>query len=129
MQIIWFSRADKQWQDAMDYCEDHFGIKAADRFYEKILHLNTLLSINPYLGAIEERLSEKVEHWPVVYRSIVVDHNYKLIYRIDESADVLYVVALWDCRSNPLRMYDEIGSDWPTSMVNEERVPYGKKAE
>lgn len=111
----------------MDYCEDHFGIRTADHFLEKVLHLNALLAVNPYLGPVEEQLSGGVfKRLPFVYRSIVVTSNYKLIYRVDELAECLYVVALWDCRTNPLRLYDEIGNDWSSTMVNEEMVPYGK---
>lgn len=127
MQVVWYPHAEKQWEYAMDYCEDHFGIRTADRFLEKVLHLNALLAVNPYLGPVEEQLSGGVfKRLPFVYRSIVVTSNYKLIYRVDELAECLYVVALWDCRTNPLRLYDEIGNDWSSTMVNEEMVPYGK---
>lgn len=130
MQIVWYPRAEKQWQKAMDYCEERFGMRAADRFQEKVLHLNTLLATNPYLGPVEEQLNRKASGpSPFVYRSVVVNPTYKLIYRVDEPAECLYIIALWDCRINPVRLYDEVGNDWPLSMVNEERMPYGKEHE
>lgn len=128
MKIIWLPLAVQQRKRASAYGRRVFGKAAAKRFLEKVLHLNDLLADNPRLGAVEEQLSGGVHKLPsYVYRSIVVTHNYKLIYRIDEPANSLYVVALWDCRTNPVRLYDEVGGDWPLSMVNEERVPYGKK--
>lgn len=124
MQVVWYPHAEKQWQNAMDYCEEHFGMRIADRFYEKVLHLNTLLATNPFLGSVEEQLNEQSS---LTYRSIIVTQNYKLIYRVDEPTECLYIVALWDCRTNPVRLYGEIDNDWPITMVNEEMVTYGKK--
>lgn len=127
MKVIWLPNAALQRKEASAYGRRVFGKIAAKRFLEKVLHLNALLAVNPYLGPVEEQLSGGVlKRLPLVYRSIVVTSNYKLIYRVDESAECLYVVALWDCRTNPMRLYDEIGNDWSSTMVNEEMVPYGK---
>lgn len=127
MKVIWLPNAVLQRKEASAYGRRVFGKIAAKRFLEKVLHLNALLAVNPYLGPVEEQLSGGVfKRLPFVYRSIVVTSNYKLIYRVDEPAECLYVVALWDCRTNPMRLYDEIGNDWSSTMVNEEMVPYGK---
>lgn len=127
MKVIWLPNAVLQRKEASAYGRRVFGKIAAQRFLEKVLHLNTLLAVNPYLGPVEEQLSGGVfKRLPFVYHSIVVTSNYKLIYRVDEPAECLYVVALWDCRTNPMRLYDEIGNDWSSTMVNEEMVPYGK---
>ena len=130
MKVIWLPYAAKQRKAASAYGCRAFGKAAARRFLEKVLHLNTLLAANPYLGPVEEQLNRKASGpSPFVYRSVVVNPTYKLIYRVDEPAECLYIIALWDCRINPDRLYDEVGNDWPLSMVNEERMPYGKEHE
>lgn len=126
MKISWLPQAVLQRKEASAYGLRVFGKVAAKRFLEKIIHMNELLAANPCLGAVEEQLSERSSQ---VYRSIVVTQNYKLIYRVDESAKCLYVVALWDCRTNPMRLYSEITNDWPITMVNEPLVPYGQQKE
>ena len=44
MQVVWFPRAEKQWQQAMDYCEDTFGTLVADEFQEEVMRITRLLA-------------------------------------------------------------------------------------
>lgn len=91
MKVIWLPNAVMQRKEASAYGRRVFGRIAAKRFLEKVLHLNTLLAVNPYLGPVEEQLSGGVfKRLPFVYRFIVITSNYKLIYRVDELAECLY---------------------------------------
>lgn len=74
--MIWLPNAVLQRKEASAYGRRVFGRIAAKHFLEKILHLNALLSANPYLGPIEEQLSGGIfKRLPFVYRSIVVTPN------------------------------------------------------
>lgn len=110
----------------MDYCEDTFGTLVADEFQEEIMRINRLLADNPYLGMIDSRLKFNDGDSPLyIYRSIGVNKNYRLIYRVDEDAAKIYIVVLWNCRRNPASLYDEIADDLPsTSLLNEEGQVY-----
>lgn len=127
MKIVWLSHAEEQWQKAMDYCEDNFGTNVADRFQDEVVKTTELLSKYPGMGLIEVEL-ESCAH---MYRSITLNHgNYKIIYRVDTGKDTIYIVSLWNCHQNPVRLYTETDNDFPPSAVNEPIAGYGRhKAE
>lgn len=110
----------------MDYCEDTFGTLVADEFQEEVMRVNRLLIDNPYLGIIDVRLKFNEGDSPLyIYRSIVVNKNYRLVYRVDENAAKIYIVVFWNCHRNPTLLYDEIADDLPpTSLLNEESQVY-----
>ena len=58
--------------------------------------------IAKYIGHEEPLLAER----PVVYRSYVMNHLDKIVYRID--GDIIYFVAFWDVRRNPTTLASEV---------------------
>lgn len=123
MKIVWFSHAEEQWQKAMDYCEDNFGTNVADRFQNEVIKTTELLSKYPGIGLIEVEL----ENYVHMYRSITLNYgNYKIIYRVDTDKDTIYIVSLWNCHQNPIRLYGETDNDFPPSAVNEPIAGYGR---
>lgn len=124
MKVVWFSHAEEQWQKAMDYCEENFGTTSANHFQNEVIKTTELLSKFPGMGLIEVGLGGK----PYMYRSITINHgNYKIIYRIDTDKDIMYIVSLWNCHQNPVRLYNETDNDFPPSAVNEPMVEYGRR--
>lgn len=127
MQIVWYSRAKSQRKDAISYTFHNFGKAVAQHFQDEIVKTTELLSKYPGMGLIEVEL-ESCAH---MYRSITLNHgNYKIIYRVDTGKDTIYIVSLWNCHQNPVRLYSETDNDFPPSAVNEPIAGYGRhKAE
>ncbi|HIZ02609.1 MAG TPA: type II toxin-antitoxin system RelE/ParE family toxin [Candidatus Bacteroides merdipullorum] len=103
MKYIWRKSAEKRLLQETEYCLQRFGKKAALRFIESIDRQVTLLSQSPGIGKREPLLLHRTRH---LYRSLVVHKHFKLVYYIDEAANTLYIVALWDTRREPLRQAD-----------------------
>ena len=55
------------------------------------------------MGKIEPELEGKAYE----YRSIVVHEHFKLVYRVDEMHDTIYITAFWDVRQEPQRLTQE----------------------
>ena len=84
-----------------------FGEKVAKRFFVHIWDYDSRLAAFPYMGKVEHLLSGLSKE----YRSLVVHEHYKLIYRVSEEEDTVYVVALWDTRRNPQDMDADLSDD------------------
>jgi plasmid stabilization system protein ParE len=74
----------------------------AETIISKIREGYNTLRRFPKAGAIETYL----ENDRIIYRSLVVDKNYKLIYYIE--ANVVTIIAIWDCRQDPVKLFDEL---------------------
>ena len=81
-----------------------FGRYTTLRFRETISNLQDLLELFPRMGKIEPELSNKKYE----YRSFVVHEHFKMVYRLDEMKDVVYVIHFWDVRREPQRLAEEI---------------------
>lgn len=77
------------------YIKNVFGEKAREDFLQEVKRTDSLLGNNPYLGPMEPLLSDL----PSEYRSIVVRHHNKIVYRIVD--DHIEVIAFWDTRREP----------------------------
>ncbi len=62
------------------------------------------LSKHPSMAAIEPALIEL----PKTYRSLVVRHIFKIIYRIEEETQKIIIVTIWDCRQDPTQLRDKM---------------------
>lgn len=47
-----------------------------------------------------------IPYLPKIYRSLVIDKHYKLIYRVNK--DSIDILSIWDCRQDPNRIFDII---------------------
>lgn len=107
MQVIWFPKALTRLMQLYEYGRFHFGQKSAVKLMDSIRFDSERLATFPNLGSLEPRLS----HLNLPYRSLVVHEHYKLIYRVSEEEDTVYVVALWDTRRNPQDMDADLSDD------------------
>lgn len=98
MEVIWHEKALKQVEDVLDYCQTQFGLKVAKRVANKIDRDVQLLSLNPYMGAVEESL-----RGTSCYRYLVEGPS-KLLYTIEDG--YIFIHLFWDCRQNPSLMVD-----------------------
>lgn len=102
MQVEWTKEAFTTLKENVRYCRKEFGEQAAIRFYESIKGNEPLLAANPCMGKKEPLLQAREQ----IYRSLVVHKHFKVIYRIE--TDIIYIVDLWDTRSNPLLLSQRI---------------------
>ena len=115
MEVIWLTEAREQMRAVYAYGKAVFGRKVAMEkavfgrkvameFRAEIYQQAKLLADFPYLGPIETCVSDL----PLSYRSLVVHRHYKLIYRIDEARQTVYISALWDTRRNPAQLGEDL---------------------
>ena len=109
MRVIWQESVQCDIETAFLEGLARFGEKVAKRFFVHIWDYDSRLAAFPYMGKVECFLSGSSKE----YRSLVVQvHNhYKLIYRVSEEEDTVYVVALWDTRRNPQDMDAGLSDD------------------
>lgn len=77
--------------------------QAAVNLFNGLIDAADTLLIFPEAGKIE-LLSEGTN---ICYRSLIAEKHFKLIYYIKE--DVVRIVAVWDCRRNPVSLKRLIG--------------------
>lgn len=104
MNIVWADDATLRLKEIMLYGVDNWGLKVANQFHEKLIKSEQRLAMSPQLGHPELLLSERCEE----YRSILIQKNFKLIYRIIEEKDILLIVDLWDTRREPKKLTERI---------------------
>lgn len=95
MRVRWNDQSKKELRKTAHYIKKVFGEKAREDFLQEVRHTNALLANNPHMGPAEPFLSDL----PSKYRSIVVRHHNKIVYRIVD--DHIEVVAFWDTRREP----------------------------
>lgn len=103
MKIKWEEVAKTELRKQIAYCLREFGRFTTLRFRERIDKLQTLLSAFPRMGKIEPQLSDK----KCEYRSFVVHEHFKMIYRLDEERDIIYIIHFWDTRQEPQNLEQE----------------------
>lgn len=107
MRVIWQESVQCDIETAFLEGLARFGEKVAKRFFVHIWDYDARLATFPYMGKVEYFLSGSSKE----YRSLVVHNHYKLIYRVSEEEDTVYVVALWDTRRNPQDMDADLSDD------------------
>ena len=76
--------------------------RAAAIIHNEILDEIDKLVLFPQMASVEEELQNR----RFEYRSLVVHHTYKVIYRIEEQK--IYIVDIWDCRRDPDKLQNNI---------------------
>ncbi|WP_455638498.1 type II toxin-antitoxin system RelE/ParE family toxin [Parabacteroides sp.] len=97
MNIVWDDDAKIRLREVILYGVDNWGLKVANRFHENIILTEKRLAMNPGMGHPESLLANR----PFIYRSILIQKNFKLVYRIDQEKNVILIVDLWDTRREP----------------------------
>ena len=87
--------AKQQIRETAKYIYTEFGKKSKDDFFFKLNQTRKLLETNPCLGPIEPSLSDLSSN----YRSIVVGHLNKMIYRVLDNC--IEISDFWDVRRDP----------------------------
>lgn len=99
MEVIWHEKARRQLEEAMDYCMERFGSRVTKRIINQIDKDVSLLSKNPYMGAVEDSLGEEF----LEYRYLI-EGPAKLIYTVEDG--YVFIHLYWDCRQEPRSLWN-----------------------
>ncbi len=102
MKVKWMPQAKWQVRDVARYIRKEFGKKVRDDFMKDIRESSRLIGHTPTVGKIEPLLVDCQD----MYRSYVVNHLNKIIYRILD--DCVEVVDFWDVRREPSTLAENI---------------------
>jgi len=103
MEIRWTKTADQSLDTIFSFYKE-LSERAANRIILDIFTETKYLAIFPQMAPIEPLLSEKNE----IFRALLVKNLFKIIYYIDEIADEVVIVTVWDCRQNPEKLTDSV---------------------
>lgn len=97
MKIKTYPEATQELRKIAAFCKQQWGIEIAHRLIETYQRNKKRLSSNPYMAPIEPLLANR----EYVYRGLVIHKYCKVIYRIDETAGIIYIVDVLDTRREP----------------------------
>jgi plasmid stabilization system protein ParE len=101
MKLIFAPEAREDMENIYHYFAEYNEIYAVELYNQFIEEAEYLLRF-PQAAQKELLLDE----YPEEYRSVVVRHNYKLVYFIENEA--VNVVAVFDCRQDPEKLKRDI---------------------
>ena len=99
-QIVWRSKARRQYIQQLIYAQQEFGSKTFYRWVESVKDMEDRLRENPRSYT---RVLELIDE-PREYRGHIVMKNFKIIYSFDESRHLVKIVTIWDMRMNPVKL-------------------------
>ncbi len=98
MRIKWFPNAIRDINGLYEYYAEK-SLHASSSIYNNILDDIDLLSVNPYIAAVEPLLEDK----PKGYRSYIVSKGkIKIVYYVEN--DIIHIARIWACRQNPKKL-------------------------
>ena len=99
-QIVWRSKARRQYIQQLIYAQQEFGNKTFYRWIESVKDMEDRLRENPRSYT---RVLELIDE-PREYRGHIVMKNFKIIYSFDERRHLVKIVTIWDMRMNPVKL-------------------------
>ncbi|MCD7851947.1 MAG: type II toxin-antitoxin system RelE/ParE family toxin [Parabacteroides sp.] len=100
MNIVWDDDAKARLKEIVLYGVDNWGLKVAKAFYENIINIEERLTNNPGIGHPEPLLANRTFE----YRAVIIQKNFKLIYRVDHEKEIILIADLWDTRREPRKL-------------------------
>ena len=91
LKIYWSKRAERQFDNILNYLEVDWGENAASNFVRKVYNFLDLLSVYPNLGTVENE-DKQIRGFPIV-------KQVNLFYKID--CDRIILLSFFDNRQNP----------------------------
>ena len=88
----------------MEYCAKTFGESTASEFIKKTDEKIDRICKFPESGTREPFLKEK----DPVFRYVYIQKRIKLIYRLDEELQTIYIEDVWDTRMDPQHLLDRM---------------------
>lgn len=97
--MIWSAFAERQLDEIFLFYSEKASVKVATKIVRDLLSAPKKLIKTPYIGQVEELLSERSES----YRYLVFT-NYKIIYSIDEDSGLIKISDVFDTRQSPVKL-------------------------
>ena len=94
--ILWTDFAINQLKDIFDYHLVKASPNIAQRLVQKIIDATIILEKNPKAGRKEDLLANRIQN----FRFLIIK-NYKIIYWIDYTFNIINVSTVFDTRQNP----------------------------
>jgi len=101
MEIRWTKTASQSLDTIFSFYKER-SEHAANRIILDIVATARRLVIFPQMAPIEPSLSGRSD----TFRALLVKKLFKIIYYIDEVADEIVIVTVWNCRQNPKTLMD-----------------------
>lgn len=98
MVIRWKKQARYQLREILDYHRVQASRKVARKIRVRIMKTVNRLIAFPQLGSVLSDFDDELK----IYRSIVANKNYKVIYYIE--GKIIYIFAIWDVRQDPQKL-------------------------
>lgn len=102
MKIVWSQFAEKQLDIIFDYFVENVSFEKASELIIGLISATNKLEEFPFVGEIEDSLS----HRKIKYRKIIFT-NYKIIYSVDESNNLVMIADVFDTRQSPQKLIRE----------------------
>ena len=93
IKIIWTNKAEKTFDDIIEYLQNQWSEKSAIKFVRKANEIINSISLNPY--TFQKSNKENIR------RAVIMKHT-SLYYEIIESK--IYLLIFWDNRQNPQKI-------------------------
>ena len=93
IKIIWTNKAEKTFDDIIEYLQNQWSEKSAIKFVRKANEIINSISLNPY--TFQKSNKENI-------RLAVIMKHTSLYYEIIESK--IYLLIFWDNRQNPQKI-------------------------
>ena len=103
MVVVWSPNAKDTLKSIFDYYLHAAGRKIAEKITGRIRHEARALGTMPLMAPKEEQLPGNI------YRSLLVNRKFKVIYRVNEAKKRVEIITLFDCRQDPDKMREGIG--------------------
>jgi len=100
--VVWTSLASNALSDIHDYYALRASYGVANKIVKSILEEGSKLSSTPKIGQIEHLLNGR----QFEYRYLV-SGNYKLIYRVPDKFNKVFIIDVFDTRRNPEKMLSQ----------------------
>ncbi len=99
LKVFWTDFAKSALREIFDYHNRKAGIRISQRLVERLVKSTEILVKQPFTGQKEEMLSDRTE----CFRYLVFK-NYKIIYWINQSAQSIEIIDVFDTRQNPAKL-------------------------
>lgn len=95
MRIIWSKRANYTFYNIQNYLEYFWSSLIAQKFIKDVLHVLSLLEVNPMLGKYNTNLK---------CREIVISRHITLYYQTEK--DYIELISFYNNRQKPINRID-----------------------
>ena len=96
-QVKWQKRAERELYRYLVKGFLEFGETTANRFADRVGHINSELDKFPEIGYPEPLLKNRQN----LYRAYHINKRFKIIYTYIEKSDTVNILDIWDTRREP----------------------------